>query len=64
MSDERIVGRQMDEDELRARYKCTGRENGGWCDGTKRGASMRCPKMQLARDGSRVCELGMEAAIE
>ncbi len=48
------------EDELRRRYKCTASDNGGWCNGTKRGSRMRCPKHGLTQSRERICILGID----
>ena len=50
----------MTAEELRAKYKCTAPDNGGWCNGTKVGSRMRCPKYLLTKRKEGVCQLGID----
>jgi hypothetical protein len=45
--------------ELKQYYKCTLGTDGGWCDGTRHGKSMRCPQMMRCKDNSRACRIGV-----
>jgi hypothetical protein len=52
------------EQKLKEKYKCTASDNGGWCDGTKIGASLRCPKAAHLKDRSKACNLGIEKGLD
>ena len=58
-----MMGKEdLDQDELKKRYKCS-LGDGGWCDGTKRGKAMRCPAHSLTVDGGRICSIGIERGL-
>lgn len=53
-----------EEKKLREKYKCTASDNGGWCDGTKIGSRMRCPKVAVLKDRNHACILGIEKGLD
>ncbi|MFK5950199.1 MAG: hypothetical protein QM500_15650 [Methylococcales bacterium] len=58
-----IINSVDEEMELKTKYKCTGSNNDGWCDGTANGKSMRCPKVLFTKKKERVCKLGVKNSL-
>lgn len=49
---------------IRLKYKCTGSDSGGWCDGVKSGSRMRCKEVIVCKDKTHACRLGVKVGYD